>query len=154
MNLPSRVEIEKLANQIFDAGLERRLMARAQKKAQALAQVSASGNISGYLPAMIECGKESLKTELLDLADGYAEAFTICGMPCELWAEGALDKAALLMAGGTTSRVRDEFRLLARRTKLPLYTQSAGIERAEGTRDAFGNLQRHREGRRSPLEPV
>jgi hypothetical protein len=117
MNPPSRFEIEKLANEKFQADLERRITGYAQKQARALAQVRSRGNSGGYLPALIECKQECLRTEILALADAWVEAGTIYAVPLPVWAEKALEKAAAEMAAGTASALRGELDLHALRTR-------------------------------------
>lgn len=132
MNPPYRFEIEKFANEKFQADLERRTIAYALKQAQAVApQVKSSGNSGGYLPALIQCKQEKLREEILALADAWVEAGTIYAVSLQVWAEEALEKAAVLMAAGTVSALRGELDLMAKRTRNPQSNAGAGVRAIE-----------------------
>jgi hypothetical protein len=118
MNPPSRLEIEKFANESFQAGLERRTDEYAQKQAQAIAQVMSRGNRAGYLLALIECKQERLRAEILTLADAWVEAGTTYAVPLPLEAEEAFEKTAAEMAAGTLSALRGELDLMTERIGL------------------------------------
>jgi hypothetical protein len=122
MNAPSRLEIEQFANDKFQADLARRTNGYAQKQARALAEVSARGNVGGYIPALIQSKQERLRAEILALADAWVEAGTTYAVPLQAWAEKALEKAVVQMAGGTNSAFEGELRLRAARTRTPLNT--------------------------------
>jgi hypothetical protein len=129
MNLPSRFEIGTLANEIFEADHERRIRDFAQEETRVLAQVRSTHNIGGYAPALVQCGVERLRSEILTLADAWAEAFTLYGVPSDVWAEKALEKAALQMAGGTVSGIRGQLHLLKIRTRNPIQDVRGHLER-------------------------
>jgi hypothetical protein len=132
MNPPSRIEIEKFANERFQADLERRINEYALKQAQALAQVRSRGNSGGFLPALIQCKQEKLRAEILALADAWVEAGTIYAVPLQVWAEEALEKAAVLMAAGTVSALRGELDRIAKKTRNPQNETGAGNRAIEG----------------------
>jgi len=129
MNQPSRFEIETLANEIFGAGRERRIRGFAQKETRVLAKVRSTGNIGGYLPALVKHGAECLRSEIIALADAWVESFTLSRMASHVWAETALETAALQMAGGTVSGIRGKLHLLARRTRMPIEDGTGHLER-------------------------
>jgi hypothetical protein len=114
---PSRFEIEKFVNEKFQAGIEDRIDGYAQKEAQSLAQVRSKGNIGGYLPALIHCKQEKLRTEILILADAWVEAGTVYAVSLPIGAEEALERAATLMTGGTNSAFQGEYVLMCGRTR-------------------------------------
>jgi hypothetical protein len=118
-NPPSRFEIEKFANEKFEADLERRIDEYARKQTQALAQVRSRGNIGGYLPALIQCKQEKLRAEILVLADAWVGAGTIYAVPLPVGVEKALEKAAAEMTAGTVSALCGELDLMAKRTRIP-----------------------------------
>lgn len=126
MNPPSRFEIEKFANERFQADRERRIERYAQEQNQALAQVRSGGNIGGCLPALIHCKQERLRTEILILADAWVEASTLYVVPLQEWAEKALEKAATPMAAGTISSLRGQLDLEATRTQRPQLRNAGG----------------------------
>jgi hypothetical protein len=130
MCLPSRFELEKLATEIFQAGLERRIIEYVQKQAQALAQVRSRGNSGGYLPTLIRCKQERLRAEILALADAWVQAGTTYAVPLPRLAEEALEKATAQMTAGTVSGFRGEVELMAKRTRTP-YSSGAGHREIE-----------------------
>ena len=129
MNSPSRSEIETLANEIFGADIERRIRDFAREETRALAQVRSTHNIGGYLPALVQCGAERLRVEILTLADAWVEAFTRLGALSEVWAEKALETAASQMAGGTVSRIRGQLDRKEIQTGSPMQDSVGHIER-------------------------
>jgi hypothetical protein len=125
--------IERLAMERFSAGCEARIEGHAQKEAVALADARRRGNIGGYRPALIQCRKDHLQTEILAFADAWVEAATVYRMPLPLRAEEALEKAALEMAAGTNSAICGELELMAKRTNRRLGPAGANRE-IEATR--------------------
>ena len=100
MNPPSRLEIEALANEIFNANRQTRIRDFEQAEKLTLTQVRSTHNIGGYAPALVESRAARLRSEILTLADAWVEAFSSYGVPSEDWAVNALEIAALQMAGG------------------------------------------------------
>ena len=114
---PSQFEIEQYANEIFRAGLEDRIQEYAKKQAQALHEARSRNNVGAFLPALIQCKRERLRAEILILADAWVQAGTTCQVPLGKWADKALEKAAVLMAGGVHSALQGEIDLHAARTR-------------------------------------
>jgi hypothetical protein len=129
MNFPSRFEVEKLANEIFGADREGRIVEFAKERNRALAKVRSTGNIGGYGPALVQSGAESLRSEILTLADAWVEAFEDYGMPSDALAEEALEKAASQMAGETVSGIRAQLHLLKVRTRKNIRDVGGHLER-------------------------
>jgi hypothetical protein len=114
---PSPREIEKYAEEVFEAGLEDRIDGYARDQDRALAEVRSRNNVGAFLPALIKCKQEHLRAEILTKADAWVKAGTIYGVPLGEWAHKALEKDAVLMAAGTNSALREELRLYPARTR-------------------------------------
>jgi hypothetical protein len=115
---PSQFEIEKYADEIFSAGLGDRIDKYAKDQAQALAEARSRNNVGAYLPALIKCKQQSLRSQILAKADALVEAGTIYEVPLGEWAYKALEKDAVLMTAGTNSTLRGELDLHAARTRI------------------------------------
>ena len=119
MNPPSHMEIEKLAIEIFGAGIEDRTDGYAKHQAKVLSDARLTNNAGAYLPALIKCKQDRLRAEILLLADAWVESATIYAVALGKWAQKALEKAATQMAGGTNSAIRGGLDLHATRTRTP-----------------------------------
>jgi hypothetical protein len=117
MHQSTRHEVEGFANEKFRAGIENRLGTEAKKKAEALARVRDSGNSGGLLPALVECRQESLRANILAMADAWVEAGILYAVALGRWAEEKLEQSALQMAEGANSGLHCELNRLAVRTK-------------------------------------
>jgi hypothetical protein len=108
MNDPRRAEIERLAALSFDAKRERIIREWADERYKRVARVNQSGNVAGYLPALIKWAVERLKQIISAQADAYIDAFNAYGLPCDHDAERALRSTASQSAAGSIANVRGD----------------------------------------------
>lgn len=137
MNAPSRFEIEKLANEIFQLDLGRRTEEYAQKQKLALAEDKAKRNIDGFVQTLIRCKKERLRAEILAFADGLVEAGLVYGVPLPRWAESALEKKASEITAGVISSFVGEIALHATRVRIPSMGGTGRNEIANTMKSAY-----------------
>ena len=138
---PSQFEIEQYANEIFRAGLEDRIDGYAKKQAQALQVAGSTNNIGARLPALIQCKRERLRAEILILADAWVQAATTYNVPLGKWADKALEKAAVRMAGGVRSAFQGEIELHAARTRTSTSEKGGGREIERAMKSALGEAR-------------
>lgn len=125
---PSQREVQKYASEIFLAAIEDRIVEYAKHRGQALGDARLTNNARAYLPALIKCKQERLRTEILLLADAWVEAGNIYEVALHNWAHAALEKTALQITAGICSTFREELNLRAARTKRPRNSSGGGRE--------------------------
>lgn len=89
-----RHQIEKHAKAEFAIAQEHISLKHAEKQRRVLAEIARHGNIGGYLPALTTLGEKHVRKQILALADAYARAFTLFGLPCDVEAEKSLEVGA------------------------------------------------------------
>lgn len=129
MSHPARYEIEKFANDAFAVAQNRILTEYAEKWNHVQNQVTRTGNRGGYLPALAKWGAERERETILALADAYADAFTLFGVPSDARAASDLKTSSLQIAAGTISGIRGQLDLMSKRTRKPLNDGAGYIER-------------------------
>jgi hypothetical protein len=123
MGRPSRLEIEKFANDAFAVARDRIVKEHAENEIRALGQVRLTRNGAGYLPALVKLKAESVRDTILALANAYVEAFTLYGMPSDAKAEKVLHTSAQQAAAGSISGVRGQLQLRSGRLRAPVEGQ-------------------------------
>jgi hypothetical protein len=119
MAQPARLQIERHAKEEFAVAQERIAVKNAENHRRALAQVSLTGNVGGYLPALTEVAAEHVRKQIIALANAYVKAFDLFEVPCDIAAERSLEAVAQQIAGTSISTLGYQLDLMSRRTRRP-----------------------------------
>ena len=99
---------ERLAELTWKAKRERIVRDFGEERNRVINRVTHSGNVGGYLPALIQWAVERLKASISAQADAYIEAFNAFHLPCDETAEKKLWQAASEFAAGSIMNVRND----------------------------------------------
>src|SRR5215469_13392730 len=132
LNPATRQELEKFANEAFSVACDRLNKEHAREQKKAIAEARQTGNVGSYLPSLTKCAADKVRATILALADAYAEAFSLFGLPADKQAENSLARSAQQAAAGAISGVQGHLDLLEKRIKQPLGTPSRHPNREIG----------------------
>jgi len=104
----TRAEADRLAKLTCKAKQERTIREFGEERSRVITRVTLSGNVAGYLPALIEWAVERLKASIAVQADAYIEAFNAFNLPCDEAVEKTLWQAASDFSAGSIMNIRND----------------------------------------------
>src|SRR5690349_16016362 len=111
MGRSSRHEIKQFADDQFAVVRGEILAEYEEKREQVLGEVRRTGNIGGYMPALVAWGAQRVRSLVLARADAYVESFNLHGVPSDEQAETELRTTTQEIAAGTNSLIRGQLEL-------------------------------------------
>jgi hypothetical protein len=150
MGRHTKPEIKQDAEDRFATLRDDILKEYVEQRKQVLAQVRLTGNSGGYLSALVRLEAEHVRKMIRAMAQAYAEAFTLFGVPSDRQAEEDLQTAAQQIAAGSISGIRGDLQHRSVRLRIP--EEGSGvpwhleIERAMGAalKEGVRGLRRQR----------